>query len=155
MPIMKKNKIEELVDSDGGPISGDRNVTNDSEVETGPVQQPWNDDSDNEKGVSTTTDRATRYTQDIPWFAVYSYGGAGGAGGRGQAVSENRIKLTKEEFEKNIEEDLVKKSKYDEIIPKITDAVGKIIDKIEGADLSKEQLEKLKQLVLKKIETNA
>jgi hypothetical protein len=152
MPIKKKSEIEEFVDSDGSIISGDRNAVNNSEIETGPTAKPWNDDSDYEKGVSTTTDRVTRYTQNIPWFAVYSYRSAAG---RGQTMSENKKVIKKKELEKMTEEDLVKKSKYDEILPKIYDAVDKIIDKIEDADLSKDQLEKIKKIVLTKIKKNA
>ena len=151
MPIIKKSEIEELVDADGGIIDGGRNVTNDSEIETGPVSKPWNDDSDYEKGVSTTTDRATRYHQDIPWFAVYSNGGNYG---RGQAMRENSVKLTKEQLEKKIEEDLVKKSADKEVLSKTLDAVDNILDKIDAMDLNQQQLDKIKAAVLKKI-TNA
>lgn len=148
MSIIKKSEIEELVDADGAIIDGGRNVVNNSEIETGPVSKPWNDDSDYEKGVSTTTDRATRYRQDIPWFAVYS---SGGRYGRGQAMSEGNIKLTKEQLEKKIEEDLVKKSKDKELLSKTLDAVDNILDKIDGMDLNQQQLDKIKAAVLKKL----
>lgn len=147
MRIIKKQELEELVNSDGAEISGDRNVTNNSEIETGPVQKPWNDDSDYEKGVSTTTDRATRYRQNIPWFAVYSYRGAAGR------IHEKSTKLTKKQLEEEIKEDLVKKSKRDgEVWDKNYDTkVDKMIDKIEDADLTKDQLEKIKKAILDKI----
>jgi len=124
------------VDAEGGSISGDRNVTNNSEIETGPVQKPFNDDSDYVKGVSTTTDRAARYRQNIPWFAVYSYGG-----------STTRMNET------NIEEDLVKKSKDDrDVRDKNLDTKAyKVIDMVTDTDLTKDQLEKIKQIVLDKI----
>jgi len=144
MRIIKKQDIEELVGSDGSMIDGDRNVTSNSEIETGPVQKPWNDDSDYEKGVSTTTDRATRYRQNIPWFAVYSYRGAGGR------IHE---KLTKKQLEEEIKEDLVKKSKRDgEVLDKnYNSKIEKMIDTIEDGDLTKDQLEKIKKIVLDKI----
>lgn len=147
----KKDNLEELVDSEGGSIGGDRNVTNNSEIETGPVQKPWNDDSDYEKGVATTTDRATRYRQNIPWFAVYSYRGSSG---RGLPINEtNGLILTKEEIEKKIKEDLVKKTKKDrDVIDKNYDSkTEKIIDTINDVDLSDNQLEKIKKAVLDKI----
>ena len=57
MSITKNNeikpKMDEFVDSEGGIIGGDRNATSDSEIETGPVDKPFNDYSDYEKGVST------------------------------------------------------------------------------------------------------
>jgi hypothetical protein len=147
MRIIKKQEIEELVDSNGSTISGDRNATSDSEIETGPVQKPWNDDSDYQKGVSTTTDRATRYRQDIPWFAVYSYRGAGGR------IHEKNTKLTKRQLEEEIKEDLVKKSKRDgEVLDKNYNVkIEKIIDTIEDGDLTKDQLEKIKKIILDKI----
>jgi len=144
-----KNELDEFVDSDGGIIGGDRNVTNNSEIETGPVQKPWNDDSEYEKGISTTTDRASRYRQNIPWFAVYSYRSASG---RGMPVNEtNRIFKKKE-----IEEDLVKKSKNDgEVWDKNYDSkTEKLIDSINNIDFNEDQLKKIKDAVLKKILNN-
>lgn len=152
MPIPNKSEIDELVDSEGGVIDGDRNAVSNSEIETGPVDKPFNDTSDYEKGLSTTTDRASRYRQNIPWFAVYSYGSTAG---RGQTVSRfsESVTLTKEEFEKSIEEDLVKKSKSDRELfdAKFDGKVEKIIDAIEDNDLSKEQLNRIKKIVLAKL----
>ena len=144
-----KDEMQELVSADGSMISGDRNATDNSEIETGPVEKPFNDDSDYEKGVSTTTDRKSRYAQNIPWFATYSYRGGTG---RGQTMSENKT-LTKEEFEKSIEEDLVKKSKRDRELfdSNFDNKVEKIIDTIEDTDLTKDQLNKIKQIVLAKL----
>lgn len=143
MKIMKKKDLEEFVGQDGDVIGGDRNVTNNSEIETGPVQKPWNDDSEYEKGMSTTTDRATRYRQNIPWFAVYSYRSSSG---RGLPINE-RNKSSQ------IEEDLVKKSKKDlDVQDKEYDKkTDKLIDTITDGDFSKEQLEKIKAAVLSKI----
>jgi hypothetical protein len=157
MPIIKKNQIEELVDSEGGAIGGDRNVTNNSEIETGPVQKPWNDGSDYEKGMSTTTDRATRYRQNIPWFAVYSYRGTRGSGNIvGTTVSEKKI-ITKKQIEEEITEDLVKKSKRDnDMLEKNFDTkIEKMVDTINDGDLNQDQLEKLKKAVLNKLNKNA
>jgi hypothetical protein len=36
---------------------GVRNIVNNSEIETGPVDKQWGDDSYYEKGQSTTTDK--------------------------------------------------------------------------------------------------
>lgn len=153
MPILKKSEIEELVGADGEVISGDRNVTNNSEIETGPVQKPWNDDSEYEKGMSTTTDRATRYRQNIPWFAVYSYRSSSGRGLPINETNKNSKIKTKQEIEEEIKEDLVKKSKKDgDVWDKNYDGkISKLIDTIEDSDLSKDQLEKIKNAVLGKI----
>ena len=150
MSTIKDKKIDEFVDSEGGIIGGDRNTTNDSEIETGPPQKTWDDDSEYEKGMSTTTDRATRYRQNIPWFAVYSYRSASG---RGMPVNERKKVLTKKEIEEEIKEDLVKKSKLDkEVWDKNYDSkTEKVIDTINDGELTDEQLEKIKKAVLDKI----
>lgn len=156
MAIDNKDDVNEFVDSEGGVIGGDRNVTSDSEIETGPVQKPFNDTSDYEKGVSTTTDRATRYRQNIPWFAVYSYRSSSG---RGIPVNERKKNnsakkdlgekiMTKKELE-----DLVKKSKADgDVWSKDYDnKFEKVVDIITDTDLTDTQLNKLKDAVLAKL----
>jgi hypothetical protein len=147
-----ENPITELVDSEGSPISGDRNATSDSEIETGPVQKPFNDDSDYEKGMSTTTDRATRYAQNIPWFAVYSYGQTAGPIAR---VNETKKKLTKKQLEEDIKEDLVKKSTRDRDVMSKEEKAEKLIDKIgdaiDAVELTPDQLEKIKTAVMNKL----
>jgi len=148
--ILPKKDLQEFVTSDGGIIDGgDRNVSNNSEIETGPVQKPWNDDSDYEKNVATTSDRAARYRQNIPWFAVYSYGGSTG---RGTPINEKKRILKKSE----IEEDLVKKSSKDnEVLSKDYDSkTEKVLDVINDVDLTASQLEKIKNAVLSKLNKN-
>jgi len=156
MPIIKvknikeKFELDELVGADGGIISGDRNATNDSEIETGPVQKPWNDDSDYEKGISTTTDRASRYRQNIPWFAVYSYRSQSG---RGLPVNETKKKVI---TKKELEEDLVKKSKNSEVFDKEYDKkTEKVLDIINDVDLTDKQLDRIKKAVLSKLNKDA
>jgi hypothetical protein len=147
--IKPKTELDEFVDANGGIISGDRNVTSNSEIETGPVQKPWNDDSDYEKGVSTTTDRASLYRQSIPWFAVYSYRGQSG---RGLPVNETKKKITKKE----LEEEIVKRAKKDrELFEKDFDGkIEKIVDMIDDGEFSQNQLEKIKKTVLNKLKVD-
>lgn len=141
MATFKKKDLNELVGGDVFAGGNDRNVTNNSEIETGPVQKPYNDDSDYERGTSTTTDRvAGRYRQNIPWFAVYSFGGtrAGGA----KTAFESKI-ISKKSVEEKIE-DLVKKSKDTEVTEKnYNPKLAKIIDTIEDGGLTDKQLEDL------------
>lgn len=181
MSIKKKQKIDEFVDSDGGMIRGnDRNPTGDSEIETGPTPKTWDDDSDYEKGMATTTDRAVRYAQNIPWFAIYSYRSSSGRGlpldtsippmdagsdsngtvvtwdDEEEKLNERKKVLTKKEIEKEIKEDLVKKSKDKEVWAKDYDVkTEKIIDTIEDGDLTNNQLERIKKAVLDRINKNA
>lgn len=57
----KKEELDELVDVDGSPIEGDRNPTNDSEIEVAPQQ--------------TTDDYASSAIQ--PYRSLKGYSGAG------------------------------------------------------------------------------
>lgn len=134
-------KLNELVDSDGSFIGGDRNVTGDSEIETGPVQKPFNDNSDYEKGISTTTDRAVRYRQDIPWFATYSTGGAV------HRVTESKKIITKKQIDELVE-NLVKKSDDIDIIDKSENKdLKKIINIINNSDFNDDQRNKIKKVL--------
>lgn len=149
MPTFKKKELTELVGGDMNSNGGDRNVTNDSEIETGPVQKPHDDNSDYEKGQSPTTDRVVaRYRQDIPWFAVYSYGGtrSGASLNTSEGVEKKNI-IKKKQVEEKIE-DLVKKSYNSDITDKnYNPKVAKIIDTIFDADLSQDQLNDLEKAI--------
>lgn len=149
MDTFKNKPINELVGGDISAGGGDRNVTNNSEIETGPVQKPFNDASDYEKGVSTTTDKVTRrYRQNIPWFAVYSYGGA--SRGLRNSIQEKNI-VTKQAVEETID-DLVKKRENDGLKGKDHDSkVSKIINSIEDCDFDETQLDKLKAAIFNKL----
>jgi hypothetical protein len=173
MLSLKTHKIDEFVDSDGGIMRGnDRNTGGESEIETGPVQKPFNSDSNYKKGISTTTDRATRYRQDIPWFAVYSYADTSSHGvtsdinsfntlpdedDEEQKLNEKAKIFKKNQIESEIKEDLVKKAKDKEVWEKDFDIKSeKIIDTIEDGDLTQTQLEKIKNAVLDRLKkTNA
>jgi len=140
MTTFKKKDLNEMVGGDVFSVGSDRNVTNNSEIETGPVEKPYNDDSYYEKGMSTTSDRVFgRYRQNIPWFAVYSFGGTRTGRGLSSQVGmteEKNIK-TKNEIEEIIE-DLVSKKEDNELISNKMDA-KKVIKKF-----SKDELEKLR-----------
>jgi hypothetical protein len=148
MATFKKKQLDELVGGDYTSNGGDRNATNNSEIETGPVQKDFKDDSSYEKGVSTTTDRVFgRYRQNIPWFAVYSFGGSRTGGlpiNYGQFNEENKnIILTKKTVEEKIE-DLVKRSKSSDLNSKdYNPKVEKVLDEISELDLSEKQIEEL------------
>lgn len=153
MDSMENKEINELVGGDMNSSGGDKVTTSDSEIETGPVDKPFNDNSDYEKGMSTTTDKVFgRYRQNIPWFAVYSYGGQSGAG-RVKSLPENKPGkiVTKNSVEEKIE-DLVKKSKDSGVTEKNYDSkFNKVLDMINNSDMSEEQLDKIK----KALETKA
>jgi len=155
MSTFKKKDLMELVGGDVFSSGGDRNPTNNSEIETGPVDKPFNDDSEYQKGRQTTSDKVFgRYRQNIPWFAVYSYRGTRGSGSLvGTSLNEKSNILTKNEMEKKIKEDLVKKSKGDrDVMDKNYDSkTEKVIDTINDIDLNDNQLERIKKAVLDKL----
>jgi hypothetical protein len=155
MATFKKKQLDEMVGGDVFSGGNDRNVTNDSEIETGPVQKPFDDKSDYEKGVSTTSDRVFgRYRQNIPWFAVYSFGGTRAAGVGNVSENETTI-VNKKTVEEKIE-DLVKKSKSSDVLDKDSNpTVGKLIDSIKDSELTEKQIEELEKIInLNKNKTN-
>lgn len=116
---INESEVNELVDADGSPIGGGRTVTNNSEIETGPVYPPKNDDSGYEKGVSTTTDRAARYRQPRNWFSNLGYGGTPYSHGERGAIpimaeDDNNIKQM-------VEDILNKKSNDNEVVRRYVD----------------------------------
>ncbi len=147
MATFKKKQLDELVGGDYNSNGGDRNVTNNSEIETGPVQKDFKDDSSYEKGVSTTTDKVFgRYRQNIPWFAVYSFGGSR-TGGIPINYGINETNTTQIIKKKTVEEkieDLVKRSKTSDVNSKdYNPKVEKVLDEISDLDLSEKQIDEL------------
>lgn len=141
----------ELVGGDINSGGGDKPFNSDTEIETGPVEKPYNDNSDYEKGQATTGDRVFgRYRQNIPWFAVYSYGGTRSGGGLKAFES---VTVTKKSVEEKIE-DLVKKSNISDLTTKdYNPKVAKLIDTINDAELTEKQLEDLKKAIQNKQKT--
>jgi hypothetical protein len=151
MQTIKKKDLMELVGGDMNSGGGDKPFNGNSEIETGPVEKPHNDNSDYEKGQATTGDRVFgRYRQNIPWFAVYSYGGTRSGGG---IKTFESITVTKKSVEEKIE-DLVKKSNISDVTDKdYNPKVAKLINSIEDAELTEKQLEDLKKAIQNKQKT--
>jgi hypothetical protein len=152
MATFKKKDLNELVGGDIGSNGGDKASVNNSEIETGPVQPEWGSDSHYEKGQSTTTDKVTqRYRQDIPWFAVYSFGGSGASRG----IRAESSTITKNTMEERIE-DLVKKSKSSDVTQKdYNPKAEKIIDTIKDSNFKDDELNTiLKAIQDKKSDTS-
>jgi hypothetical protein len=147
MATFKKKELSELVGGDIFSNGNDRNAVSNREIETGPVDKPFNDTSDYEKGVSTTTDRRDgKYRQNIPWFAVYSFGGPQ----RNINLNEKKTLVTKNSVEEKIE-DLVKKSKDNDVTEKgYNPKIYKLIDSIKDGELSEKQLSDLKKAIEEK-----
>lgn len=159
--IINKKQLDELVGGDIFSDGGDRNQVKDKEIETGPVDKPFNDYSDYQKGEPTTSDKVfSRYRQNIPWFAVYSFGGSNTGGlpmyyGQISKLSENNKTMSKKDLEEIIE-DLVKKKLTNDVTDKnYNPKVAKLMDTIENSDLTEDQLEELKKAIeSKKNKTN-
>lgn len=149
-----KKRLDEL--AGGNPFSsgGDRTTTNDSEIETGPVEKAFNDNSEYEKGVPPTTDKViNRYRQDIPWFATYSFGAR--RVGAGAVYEGEKTVIKKKAVEEKIE-DLVKKSKSSDLTDKNANPkISKLIDSINDTDFSEDQIEDIcKAIEAKKNDLN-
>lgn len=149
--ITDDNKLNELIGGDMAAGGSDRNPTNNSEIETGPVAKSFKDNSDYEKGISITTDKVTgRYRQNIPWFAVYAYGGTGTYGRGFQGIRETNKIITKKAVEEKID-DLVKKSKNNDVTAKNHDIkLDKVVDMINNCDFNDEQLKDIQNAIANK-----
>lgn len=137
MATFKKENINELVGGDFSSSGGDRNPVSDTEIETGPVAKSYNDNSDYEKGMSTTTDRVFgRYVQNIPWFALYNFAGSR----NGYTVNEEKVdeKLVKPNEKKTGLLDKKSKDKIDDIADSILDLESNEIKRL--TDLLKKRL---------------
>lgn len=141
--MVDSNIIKELVGGDIESDGNDRNPVSNSEIETGPVDKSFDDTSDYGKGVSTTTDRASRYRQDLPWFVGY-----------GQTIPRRTIRETKEVLTKTeLEEKIISKSeKNNDLFDKDFDkSLNDITNKLENSNFTEKQLESVKEILLKKI----
>ena len=142
MATFKKKDLNELVGGDMTSSGGDRNAISNSEIETGPVAKQWDDDSYYEKGQSTTTDKVFgRYRQNIPWFAVYSFGGS--RSGRGIRAEGTSTVITKNTVEEEI---IAKKNKENDLVDKKLET---LVDKIEDSGLSKDKIKDIKDIIKK------
>lgn len=169
MSIIKKSDLNELVGGDIYSSGGQRNVISNSEIETGPVDKPFNDKSYYEKGEATTTDKVfARYRQNIPWFAQYSFGGSRANSGVSDPIAstfdtiktndsvgtynpDDESSVTETINKKTMEEridDLVKRSKNSDVTDKnYNSKVDKISTSIENEDLNDEDLNHLLTLI--------
>jgi predicted DNA binding protein len=148
MKILKKKDLTELVGGDMYSDGNDQNVIGNSEIQTGPTSVTYDNSSDYQKGTPLTTDKvASRYRQNIPWFAVYSYGSNSSTG----MIRTFESKTVTKKFVEEKIDDLVKKSKNNDFTEKnYNPKVAKLIDTIENADLTDKQLEDLKNAIANK-----
>ena len=133
-------RLDELIDMDGTPIEGDFTPSY-GDIQTGPVAKSFDDNSDYEKGISTTTDKMSRYAQPRSWWALYyGYGGTPYSHGN-RAVSEGEMS-----------EALVDKKDNKEIVEKgndsdIKDKLDKIEDLIKSSNLSDAAKDKMLNVI--------
>jgi hypothetical protein len=145
----KKDNIEELVNQDTGYIEGDYNQTNDSQIQTGPVNKPFNDNSDFKKGLPTTTNKLAQYANPRNWWTMYlkGFGGRFGAGGVNETnekggVDENVIRNMIQELlkQRNLPSDIVNNSSQipslDQINPEVANNVNNLITDLNSGELS-------------------
>lgn len=151
MKTLKKRELTELVGGDMYSDGGDKNILGDTEIQIGPVTVSYDNSSDYEPGMPPTSDKvANRYRQDIPWFAVYTYGGNDSTG----MIRTFESKVVSKKFVEEKIEDLVKKTKISDVTEKnYNPKVAKLIDTIENAELTDKQLEDLKKAIENKKST--
>lgn len=148
MNRITKKQLDELVGGDFTSSGSDINIIGNREIQTGPIEKPYNDDSTYEKGISTFTDVVfARYRQNIPWFAVYSFGGSRVGGltiNYGTFAESSNPTIIKKKTVEEIIEDLVKKGKDSDVKPKdYNPKVEKVMDEINDLDLTDTQIEEL------------
>ena len=81
--------VNELIDLDGDFIEGGEKTHWDTEIKTGPINQPTDSDSDYEKGLSTVTDKMAQYANPRNWWQMlFGYGATGSRGGSTGVMAE-------------------------------------------------------------------
>jgi len=139
-PITNEIKLDELIDMDGTSIEGDFNPSY-GDIQTGPVAKSYNDNSDYEKGISTTSDKMARYAQPRSWWALYyGYGGTPYSHGN-RAVSEGE--MLEALVDKKENKDFVDKGNDSDI----KDKLDKIEDLIKNSNLSDVAKDKMLNII--------
>lgn len=152
-----RDNLEELVNLDGGEIEGDYTQTNDSQIQTGPVNKPFNDISDFIKGLPTTTNKLAQYVNPRNWWTLYlkGFGGRTGAGRvfedsehveMNEEATEAIKKLVRELLNKrNLDLDLVDRVGSSDINqtpnlstlnPEVSSSVNDLVTKLNSGDIS-------------------
>lgn len=139
-PITNEIKLDELIDMDGTPIEGDFTPSY-GDIQTGPVAKSYDDNSDYEKGVSTTSDKMARYAQPRSWWALYyGYGGTPYSHGN-RAVSEGE--MSEALVDKKENKDFVDKGNDSDI----KDKLDRIEDLIKNSNLSDVAKDKMLNII--------
>ena len=139
-PMTNEIKLDELIDMDGTPIEGDFTPSY-GDIQTGPVAKSFDDNSDYEKGISTTTDKIARYAQPRSWWALYyGYGGTPYSHGN-RAVSEGE--MSEALVDKKENKDFVDKGNDSDI----KDKLDRIEDLIKNSNLSDAAKDKMLNII--------
>lgn len=139
-PITNEIKLDELIDMDGTPIEGDFTPSY-GDIQTGPVAKSYDDNSDYEKGVSTTSDKIARYAQPRSWWALYyGYGGTPYSHGN-RPVSEGE--MSEALVDKKENKDFVDKGNDSDI----KDKLDRIEDLIKNSNLSDSAKDKMLNII--------
>lgn len=139
-PITNEIKLDELIDMDGTPIEGDFNPSY-ADIQTGPVAKSYDDNSDYEKGISTTSDKIARYAQPRSWWALYyGYGGTPYSHGN-RPVSEGE--MSEALVDKKENKDFVDKGSDSDIKNKL----DRIEDLIKNSNLSDAAKDKMLNII--------
>jgi hypothetical protein len=135
-PITNEIKLDELIDMDGTAIEGDFTPSY-GDIQTGPVAKSYDDNSDYEKGISTTSDKMARYAQPRSWWALYyGYGGTPYSHGN-RAVSEGE--MLEALVDKKENKDFVDKGNDSDIKNKL-DKIEDLIKNSSLSDIAKDKM---------------
>jgi hypothetical protein len=135
-PLTNEIKLDELIDMDGTPIEGDFKPGY-SDIQTGPVAKSFNDNSDYEKGLPTTTDKMATYAQPRSWWALYyGYGGTPYSHGN-KPISE--AEMLESLVDKKEDKDIVNKTKDLDLEEKLKQ-IEDIVNKSDLSDKDKKEM---------------
>jgi ABC-type proline/glycine betaine transport system substrate-binding protein len=142
-PISKGIAIDELVNHNGGEISGDYQPGL-KQIQTGPIPKPYDDDSTYTKGRSTTSDEWAKQVQPRSWWSLY-YGYAGTPYSRGyRTVAEA---TGKEVFEKIVDKTTNKEIVDKEINKDLMDKLKNIGDLIAKSNISQDKKDEILKII--------
>jgi hypothetical protein len=136
-PITNNIKLDELVDMDASPVEGDFTPSY-SDIQTGPVPKSYNDNSDYEKGIATTSDKMATYRNNS-WWLTYFGGTPYSRGNRVVSESEMLEALV----DKSENKDIVNKGDNSDIKNKL----DKIEDLIKNSNLEKSTKDKMLNII--------
>ena len=146
--VIESSNVDELVDVDGGIISGDERFGKDVEIKTGPINRHGD-----EKGIAPDTDKfRSQAVQPRNWWWSLSYGYGQGSGKRPDSVTSSSItaepfstsSMTEEISETDISEERVRKMVEDILSKKSNNQ--DLVKKGSASDVNRNKIPDIEEL---------